>query len=57
MMTPGLSKCLKAKREAERNLSHNRENVIQYRCGQVVAELRPDSEGNMKIYKIIEDKY
>ena len=57
MMTPGLSKCLKAKREAERNLSHNRENVIQYRCGQVVAELRPDSEGNMKSYKIIEDKY
>ena len=57
MMTDGLSKCLKAKREAERNLSENRENVIQYRCGQVVAELRPDSEGNMKIYKIIEHKY
>ncbi len=57
MITDGLSKCLKAKREAERNLSENRENVIQYRCGQVVAELRPDSEGNMKIYKIIEHKY
>tara|TARA_Y100000356_G_C11200030_1_gene257141 strand:+ start:20 stop:256 length:237 start_codon:yes stop_codon:yes gene_type:complete len=57
MMTDGLSKCLKAKREAERNLSQSRENVIQYSCGQVVAELRPDSEGNMKIYKIIEDKY
>ncbi len=57
MMTDGLSKCLKAKREAERNLSENRENVIQYSCGQVVAELRPDSEGNMKIYKIIEHKY
>ena len=57
MITDGMSHCLKLKREAERNLSHNRENVIQYRCGQVVAELRPDSEGNMKIYKIIEDKY
>jgi hypothetical protein len=57
MMTDGLSKCLKAKREAERNLSLGRENVIRYECGQVKAELRPDSEGKLKIYKIIEDKY
>ncbi len=57
MMTDGLSKCLKAKREAERNLSDNRSNVIRYECGQVTAELRPDAEGNLKIYKIIEDKY
>ena len=57
MMTDGLSKCLKVKREAERNLSDNRENVIRYECGLVKAELRPDAEGNMKIYKIIEDKY
>ena len=57
MMTDGLSKCLKAKREAERNLSQGRENVIRYECGQVKAELRPDSEGNLKIYKILEDKY
>ena len=57
MMTDGLSKCLKAKREAERNLSESRTNVIRYECGQVKAELRPDAEGNLKIYKIIEDKY
>ena len=57
MMTNGLSECLKAKRQAERNLADNRSNVIRYGCGQVKAELRPDAEGNMKIYKIIEDKY
>jgi len=57
MMTDSLSKCLKAKREAERNLSSGRANVIRYECGQVKAELRPDAEGNLKIYKIIEDKY
>ena len=57
MMTDGLSKCLKVKREAERNLSDNRVNTIRYECGQVKAELRPDAEGNLKIYKIIEDKY
>ena len=57
MMTDGLSKCLKAKREAERNLSESRTNVIRYECGQVKAALRPDAEGNMKIYKIIEEKY
>ena len=55
MMTNGLSKCLKAKREAERNLSDNRVNVIRYECDRVKAELRPDFEGNLKIYKIIED--
>ena len=57
MMTDGLSECLKAKRQAERNLADNRSNVIRYECGQVKAELRPDAEGNMKIYKIIENKY
>tara|TARA_R110001599_G_scaffold69181_1_gene194762 strand:- start:38 stop:268 length:231 start_codon:yes stop_codon:yes gene_type:complete len=55
MMTDGLSKCLKSKREAERNLSDNRVNTIRYECGQIKAELRPDAEGRMKIYKIIED--
>ena len=30
MLTDGLSHCLKAKREAERNLADNRANVIQY---------------------------
>ena len=57
LLTDGLSECLKLKREAERNLSSSRENVIQYRCGQVVAELEPDSEGNMKIKTIIEKKF
>ncbi len=57
MITDNLSHCLKAKREAERNLAENRTNRIRYECGRVKAELRPDAEGNMKIYKIIEDKY
>ena len=57
MMTDGLSKCLKIKREAERNLSDNRVNTIRYACGFVTAELREDAEGNLKIYKIIKDKY
>ena len=57
MLTDGLSNCLKVKREAERNLSESRENVIRYECGQVLAELEPDSEGNLKIKKILEDKY
>ena len=57
MITDGMSDCLRLKREAERNLSSDRENVIRYQCGQVKAELVPDSEGNMKILKIIEHKY
>tara|TARA_R100001591_G_C4229815_1_gene151554 strand:+ start:266 stop:499 length:234 start_codon:yes stop_codon:yes gene_type:complete len=57
LLTDGLSDCLKLKREAERNLSQSRENVIQYKCGQVVAELEPDSEGSMKIKAIIEVKF
>ena len=57
MITDGLSHCLKAKREGERILSDSRENVIRYQCGQVKAELVPDSEGKMKILKIIEHKY
>ena len=56
MMTDGLSDCLKAKREAERNLADNRSNVIRYECGQVKAELEPDMEGNLKIKKIIQAK-
>ena len=57
MITEGMSDCLRLKREAERNLSHSRENVIRYQCGQVKAELVPDSEGNLKILRILEDKY
>ena len=56
MLTKGMSDCLKLKREAERNLSDNRVNVIRYACGEVLAELEPDSEGNMKIKKIIQGK-
>ena len=56
MKTDCLSHCLKVKRESERNLSENRTNVIRYECGQVVAELEPDSEGVLKIKKIIERK-
>ena len=57
MLTDGISDCLRLKREAERNLSESRENVIRYACGFVTAELREDMEGNLKIYKIIKDKY
>tara|TARA_R100001463_G_scaffold45309_3_gene93527 strand:+ start:1716 stop:1949 length:234 start_codon:yes stop_codon:yes gene_type:complete len=56
MMTDGLAKCLKVKREAERNLSDNRVNTIRYECKQVKAELKPDDEGGMKIYKIIDEE-
>ena len=54
MLTEGLSDCLRLKREAERNLSSSRENVIRYECGLVKAELKPDAEGKLKIHKIIE---
>ena len=57
MLTSGMSDCLKLKREAERNLADNRSNVIRYECGLVKAELEPDAEGNLKIKKILEDKY
>jgi len=57
MLTEGMSDCLKLKREAERNLASGRENVIRYECGLVKAELEPDSEGNLKIKKILEGKY
>lgn len=57
MLTEGVSDCLKLKREAERNLSDNRSNVIRYACGEVLAELEPDAEGKLKIKKILEDKY
>ena len=56
MKTEGLAHCLKVKRESERNLAHNRTNVIRYECGQVLAELEPDSEGALKIKKILERK-
>ena len=56
MKTDGLSHCLKVKRESERNLADNRSNVIRYECGLVKAELEPDSEGVLKIKKILERK-
>ena len=54
MKTEGLSHCLKVKRESERNLADNRTNVIRYECGRVLAELEPESEGVLKIKKILE---
>ena len=56
MKTEGLAHCLKVKRESERNLADNRTNVIRYECDQVLAELEPDSEGVLKIKKILERK-
>ena len=56
MKTEGLSHCLKVKRESERNLADNRTYVIRFECGEVVAELEPDSEGVLNIKKIIERK-
>jgi len=40
---------------AIQTLSSGRANVIRYECAQVKAELRPDAEGRLKIYKIIEE--
>ena len=57
MITNNLPHCLKTKRQAERNLAENRTNRIRYECGLVTAELVPDAEGNMKILRILEDKY
>lgn len=51
-----LHKCLKLKREAERNLSADRQSKIRFECGFVEAELEPDMEGNLKIKKIIKAK-
>ena len=56
MLTEGLSDCLSLKRQAERHLASDRENVIRYECGLVKAELVPDMEGNLKINKIIKAK-
>ena len=38
-------------------MADNRTNRIRYACGFVTAELKEDAEGNLKIYKIIKDKY
>ena len=51
-----LHKCLKLKREAERNLAADRQNIIRFECGFVEAELEPDMEGNLRIKKIIKSK-
>tara|TARA_Y100001938_G_C7798927_1_gene286151 strand:+ start:22 stop:255 length:234 start_codon:yes stop_codon:yes gene_type:complete len=56
MLTKGLSDCLSLKRQAERNLATDRENVIRYECSLVKAELVPDMEGDLKINKILEKK-
>ncbi len=51
-----LHKCLKLKREAERNLAVDRQSKIRFECGFVEAELKLDMEGNLKIKKIIKAK-
>ena len=47
---PAMSDCLKGKRVAERD---NNENV-QYKCGEVKAELEENIDGSKAIKKIID---
>ena len=46
---PAMSDCLKGKRIAERDLNNN----IQYKCGEVQAELENNVDGSKTIKKII----
>ena len=50
--TDGLSKCLKLKREAERNTNPDR---IKWICKQVKAEIDIDSTGKLHINKLIKE--
>ena len=52
MITDGLSKCLKLKREAERNTNPDR---IKWICKQVKAEIEIDSTGKLHINKLIKE--
>lgn len=49
---PAMSDCLKGKRIAERNINDN----IQYKCGQVKAELETNIDGSKAIKKIVESE-
>ena len=52
MITDGLSKCLKLKREAVRNTNPDR---IKWVCKEVKAEIEIDSLGKLHINKIIKE--
>ena len=47
---PAMSDCLKGKRVAERNINEN----IQYKCGEVKAELEENIDGTKAIKKIVD---
>lgn len=49
---PAMSECLKGKRVAERDANNN----IQYKCGQVKAELEENIDGSKAIKKIVESE-
>ena len=48
-----MSKCLKMKREATRNMEMNNK---QFMCGEVKAELEKNIDGSISINKILESK-
>lgn len=47
---PAMSDCLKGKRVAERDINEN----IQYKCGEVKAELEENIDGSKAIKKIVD---
>jgi len=47
---PAMSDCLKGKRIAERDINEN----IQYKCGEVKAELEENIDGSKAIKKIVD---
>ena len=49
---PAMSDCLKGKRVAERDINDN----VQYKCGQVKAELETNIDGSKAIKKIVESE-
>ena len=48
---PAMSDCLKGKRVAERDINNN----VQYKCGEVKAELETNIDGSKAIKKIINE--
>ena len=49
-----MSSCLKAKRTVERSV--NPQNV-RMQCGEVDASLEEDTDGRIRVVKIVKDKY
>ena len=49
-----MSSCLKAKRQVERSV--NPQNV-RMQCGEVDAILEEDTDGRIRVVKIVKDKY